>query len=134
MLCGSCNETLPGESPFSKETLPGDKAFCTKCNNGYHFQCTTLSEVSWRSMGPDRKAAWRCMSCRDAKAQTVEMAGKQSAGEDVSIQRNFRKLNNQLKCSFLMNDNCTKQTKGNAKSKPLNSPKSKLDPLVTWDR
>ncbi|KAI5753885.1 hypothetical protein M8J77_004114 [Diaphorina citri] len=52
--CGECSMELPTD---------GDFASCSQCKKGYHFDCTTISESSWRSYGADRRKGWRCVAC-----------------------------------------------------------------------
>uniref|UniRef100_A0A8D9F9J5 PHD-type domain-containing protein n=1 Tax=Cacopsylla melanoneura TaxID=428564 RepID=A0A8D9F9J5_9HEMI len=53
--CGGCNKSVPTD---------GDYATCGFCKKSYHFTCTTVSDSSWRSMGPERKASWKCVTCK----------------------------------------------------------------------
>uniref|UniRef100_A0A8D8ZBE4 FP protein C-terminal domain-containing protein n=1 Tax=Cacopsylla melanoneura TaxID=428564 RepID=A0A8D8ZBE4_9HEMI len=55
-LCGSC-----------ELDILEDFCYCVVCKSKYHFECNTISESSWRTMGPERKAAWKCSSCRNVK-------------------------------------------------------------------
>lgn len=64
--CGRCEQPLPTEGEL-------DYATCSICSNGYHFECTTVGESSWRTMGDNRRGTWKCPTCRnpataDAKA------------------------------------------------------------------
>uniref|UniRef100_A0A8D8SSN0 PHD-type domain-containing protein n=1 Tax=Cacopsylla melanoneura TaxID=428564 RepID=A0A8D8SSN0_9HEMI len=59
-LCGRCNDGLP----LTDEEL--DFATCSACNQGYHFECTTVKDSSWSTMGPDRRSSWKCLSCRNS--------------------------------------------------------------------
>ncbi|KAI5729330.1 hypothetical protein M8J76_001437 [Diaphorina citri] len=68
MDCGECKLPLPTD---------GDAAVCGKCDNGYHFDCTTVSKSSWMSMGPTRQTAWRCLPCKDVKAKRLLMSSQQ---------------------------------------------------------
>lgn len=93
MDCPQCHLALPTD---------GDHLKCGKCNAGYHYDCSTVSAKSWRSMGPERKTDWRCVPCKDEKlkrqakakdviqSQEAQLAGSQSSssggddGEDSS--------------------------------------------------
>ncbi|XP_055836566.1 uncharacterized protein LOC129905181 [Episyrphus balteatus] len=55
-VCGNCKDELPYD---------GDFAVCSTCNNKLHFECTTVSEKSWRTMGKTKKDLWRCQLCRN---------------------------------------------------------------------
>ncbi|KAI5703463.1 hypothetical protein M8J75_011975 [Diaphorina citri] len=54
-LCNSCNRDLP---------VDGGYVVCGVCGGGLHYNCTTVSEASWRSMSNPTKAKWRCGECR----------------------------------------------------------------------
>ncbi|KAI5694569.1 hypothetical protein M8J75_001322 [Diaphorina citri] len=73
MDCGRCTEELNAD---------GDYAYCTKCKTGYHFICTTVTEASWRSMGPERKNQWRCTSCREKGDKTKTPVGRTKSNEE----------------------------------------------------
>uniref|UniRef100_A0A8D8TWB4 PHD-type domain-containing protein n=1 Tax=Cacopsylla melanoneura TaxID=428564 RepID=A0A8D8TWB4_9HEMI len=75
--CHSCTEELPTD---------GAIALCGKCKKGFHFDCTTISESSWRSLGPDRRKAWRCANCKEDKNKKLKDSQlfTQSQGERVS--------------------------------------------------
>lgn len=66
MNCAKCMLDLPqgGELDFT---------LCAKCKKGCHFDCSTVSDSSWRSMGATRRAAWICDSCRNAKAEKLKV-------------------------------------------------------------
>lgn len=51
----------------------GDGVTCSVCQRMLHFDCSTLKPVSWRTMGPTRKAAWKCTTCK----------GKKNGGSEV---------------------------------------------------
>uniref|UniRef100_A0A8D9E5F7 PHD-type domain-containing protein n=1 Tax=Cacopsylla melanoneura TaxID=428564 RepID=A0A8D9E5F7_9HEMI len=72
MVCVKCLLELPTD---------GDYAVCGKkgCTNAFHFDCTTVSGSSWRSMGPDRKADWRCVPCKEEKARRLETKSQESS-------------------------------------------------------
>ncbi|KAI5710209.1 hypothetical protein M8J75_006697 [Diaphorina citri] len=61
--CGTCKEFLPADAFV---------AHCSRCDVKFHFDCTVISESSWRSLGPDRKAAWRCVPCKEQKARRLK--------------------------------------------------------------
>uniref|UniRef100_A0A8D8TG69 PHD-type domain-containing protein n=1 Tax=Cacopsylla melanoneura TaxID=428564 RepID=A0A8D8TG69_9HEMI len=60
--CGVCTKLLSSE---------GDFATCGMCKKSYHFACTTVSESSWRSMGPERKGSWKCATCKNNSSKTA---------------------------------------------------------------
>lgn len=56
--CGRCNEVLQGKDEL-------DASCCCLCKKKYHFECNTVSESSWRTMGPNRRGAWKCSFCKE---------------------------------------------------------------------
>ncbi|KAI5721453.1 hypothetical protein M8J77_015513 [Diaphorina citri] len=66
MICPGCKRSLPAE---------GDGALCGTCKKQYHFECTTVSESSWRTMSTQKKADWKCTSCRKPAAETRSGSG-----------------------------------------------------------
>lgn len=56
-LCGRCNDPLPGLEEM-------DATCCSSCRKRYHFECNTLSEISWKTYGPTRRGQWKCSSCK----------------------------------------------------------------------
>lgn len=77
--CGVCNKLLSSE---------GDCATCSMCKKSFHFPCTTVSESSWRSMGPDRKGSWKCATCKSITPKTGitrKNSDEQSDKNDKSV-------------------------------------------------
>lgn len=78
--CGTCAKALPTD---------GDFATCGICKRGYHFSpCSTVSDSSWRSMGPERKAAWKCPGCREpspAAKPATSKSGDQGTPKSNSL-------------------------------------------------
>lgn len=80
-LCGRCNDPLPGDGEL-------DASCCSLCKKKYHFACNTISEVSWRTYGPDRRGAWKCSYCKEnsnksttgSSANTPKETPKSSTG------------------------------------------------------
>ncbi|CAK1543690.1 unnamed protein product [Leptosia nina] len=52
MNCTKCNESLT------------DSVSCAQCSGAYHYVCAGVSETSYKKMGPEKRAAWRCITCR----------------------------------------------------------------------
>lgn len=52
MFCSKCNDEV------------GDAVVCSFCDGHLHYECSGISEVSYRKMGPDKKSAWKCWQCR----------------------------------------------------------------------
>ncbi|KAI5751508.1 hypothetical protein M8J77_008125 [Diaphorina citri] len=57
MNCNHCKNELPEE---------GDEARCSMCKHGYHFECTTISESSWKTLTKAKKLDWKCHVCRNS--------------------------------------------------------------------
>ena len=70
MLCGKCKESVT------------DSVFCGRCDGNYHYTCAGLSESSYRRMGQEKKAAWRCAQCR---IQPSNQGGGTDCGGSVSL-------------------------------------------------
>lgn len=45
-----------------------DGVFCNGCKRNMDFTCASISEVGYRKLGTDRRAGWRCPSCKLASA------------------------------------------------------------------
>lgn len=41
-----------------------DGAQCASCKNELDFGCASISESGWRKLGVDRRAQWKCPTCR----------------------------------------------------------------------
>lgn len=52
MECAKCAETVT------------DHVVCGGCKSIYDFPCAGIAETTYRKMGADKKASWRCASCR----------------------------------------------------------------------
>ncbi|KAH9640362.1 hypothetical protein HF086_001714 [Spodoptera exigua] len=37
---------------------------CSICGNQLDFNCSGITESDWKRLGADRRAAWKCSSCR----------------------------------------------------------------------
>lgn len=51
--CKKCNDDVT------------DFVLCGLCEGRYHFGCGGIAESTYRKMGTERKAAWRCLPCRN---------------------------------------------------------------------
>uniref|UniRef100_A0A8D8VW42 PHD-type domain-containing protein n=1 Tax=Cacopsylla melanoneura TaxID=428564 RepID=A0A8D8VW42_9HEMI len=74
--CGRCEESLPTEGDL-------DFAACCICCKGYHFECTTVGELSWRTMGDSRRGAWKCPNCRDSASNRTSKSDENSITPEV---------------------------------------------------
>lgn len=61
MNCAKCSLELPNEGEL-------DFVLCSKCEKGCHFDCSSVIESSWRSMGASRRSTWSCEACRSSKS------------------------------------------------------------------
>lgn len=75
MDCPQCSLALPTD---------GDHLICGKCSSGYHFNCSTVSQLSWRSMGPERKKDWRCIPCKEEKQRMKQQEQKSKEGNKAN--------------------------------------------------
>lgn len=60
--CTKCNEIVTDSVP------------CGQCQGIFHYACAGLSENSYRKMGQEKRAQWRCVSCRNQPSETNTMA------------------------------------------------------------
>lgn len=54
MFCAKCKDVVT------------DFVTCqgSQCNGRFHYGCAGIAETTYRKMGPEKKAAWRCPTCR----------------------------------------------------------------------
>ncbi|CAG9137647.1 unnamed protein product [Plutella xylostella] len=52
MLCASCDNEV------------NDSAKCSQCHKNICFRCANVTEAGFRKLGVDRRATWKCPSCR----------------------------------------------------------------------
>jgi predicted transcriptional regulator len=55
-----------------------DAVFCNVCGGNLHFDCAGVLETTYRKMTSEKKAAWRCITCR--------AGGKKSLQVDVNTE------------------------------------------------
>ncbi|XP_026331178.1 uncharacterized protein LOC113238568 [Hyposmocoma kahamanoa] len=53
MFCNKCDDEVT------------DGVVCSSCDGNLHYDCSGISEVSYRKMGPEKKATWKCWQCRN---------------------------------------------------------------------
>lgn len=58
MFCAKCNDPVTDFVP------------CCQCDGKFHFGCAGVSESSYRRMGQEKKAAWRCVTCRSQNTES----------------------------------------------------------------
>ncbi|XP_060810216.1 uncharacterized protein LOC132904303 [Amyelois transitella] len=61
-----------------------DGVQCSSCKSNYDFGCSGITEQGYRKLGADRRASWRCASCRG----TSPVRGE----ETVSLDRIFNEI------------------------------------------
>lgn len=61
MFCSKCKEPVT------------DFVLCQggKCDGRYHYHCAGVSESTYRKMGNEKKALWRCLVCRGGLSPTT---------------------------------------------------------------
>ncbi|XP_045507686.1 uncharacterized protein LOC123703653 [Colias croceus] len=72
--------------------LFNDGVLCGTCKRYFDYGCAQITETGWRKLGADRRAAWKCGSCKTATVST-------SLPESVSLEsimREIRSMKNQL--------------------------------------
>ncbi|XP_045452189.1 uncharacterized protein LOC123661246 [Melitaea cinxia] len=52
MKCDNCNANFT------------DGVFCNGCKRNMDFSCASISEAGYRKLGPERRASWRCPTCK----------------------------------------------------------------------
>uniref|UniRef100_A0A8D8QNQ0 PHD-type domain-containing protein n=1 Tax=Cacopsylla melanoneura TaxID=428564 RepID=A0A8D8QNQ0_9HEMI len=73
--CGRCNDPITTDDDLEFAT-------CALCTKGFHFECSTLQESSWRTMGPTRRSEWTCTTCR-SKPLTKDNKERRTTKSDV---------------------------------------------------
>lgn len=61
-------------------------AQCSICGNQLDFNCAGITESGWKRLGSDRRAAWKCSSCRPTSPAPA------SGKEQVSLESILREL------------------------------------------
>lgn len=83
MKCDSCN------------VLFTDGVQCGVCKKHFDFTCANITEAGYRKLGPDRRAAWKCPSCRIA-AQSPAHSPSRPPVTLETIQDQLYELKSQL--------------------------------------
>ena len=60
MLCATCSESV------------SDYTLCSSCQKQNCFHCSNVTEAGFRKLGVDRKAVWKCPTCRTAPPPSQE--------------------------------------------------------------
>ncbi|KAI5723733.1 hypothetical protein M8J76_010192 [Diaphorina citri] len=87
--CGRC-----------QQEIQDDYSYCKTCKSKYHFQCNTVSESSWRSMGPERKAQWKCASCRDKEKERKMINTPEQQVRSSDSETTLKSLENFMSSQF----------------------------------
>ncbi|XP_013147156.1 PREDICTED: uncharacterized protein LOC106110022 [Papilio polytes] len=87
-LCSLCNTKFT------------DGVQCASCKKVLDFGCANISESGWRKLGADRRAQWRCASCKlsspVASALPAQAEATDSAASLETILREIRDMKRQL--------------------------------------
>lgn len=75
MICSKCTEEVT------------DGVSCSVCKYILHYECSGLSETTYRRMGTEKKNSWRCVSCR----YTVLSATQVTDG-DISLTTIYQEI------------------------------------------
>lgn len=77
-----------------------DGVVCHGCDSVLHYQCSGLSEATYRKMNAEKKAVWRCVPCRTGPPVTDPSASEPSLSELLLELRSFRADFNKLDLRF----------------------------------
>lgn len=96
--CIRCKDPLP---------LDGDFISCSNCNGNMHFECSSVSQNSYRKMSLQAKKNWTCTSCRlkdkAPPVDNIQMAKRSRPAESPKanstsdVQPDNSLINNELK-------------------------------------
>lgn len=77
MKCSKCSEDV------------FEEVYCGHCDKQLHYACAGLKELGYRRMNQERKAIWRCPTCRHgaspAAPGAVDQPGGNPGSSDVSL-------------------------------------------------
>lgn len=97
--CSICGETLP---------LEEDQVKCLGCRKSYHFNCSGLSESTYRRMSNSKKDQWRCINCRQSR--TPPVSTEKELNFDLKVA--FEVLNNKFDSQMLVMNELKDDMKG----------------------
>lgn len=84
--CAECKTQLPKD---------GQYVVCkTGCSGGYHFDCTTISQSTYRTRSKKDKDAWRCHSCRKSNVKTRDTNSDDNDSDDGETKADADDVNN----------------------------------------
>ncbi|XP_026744705.1 uncharacterized protein LOC113506043 [Trichoplusia ni] len=65
-----------------------DGVKCSACGNNLDFNCANISESGWRKLGVERRAVWKCSSCKGLSPTPTPVATK----EHISLESLMREI------------------------------------------
>lgn len=84
--CGKCHSKM-SEGPL-----------CSSCSQHFDYQCAGISEANFRKLGSEKKASWRCSTCRAGPAVATVASPKSPSTPDMStILAAIQKLSDKMK-------------------------------------
>lgn len=86
--CASCTKKLPND---------GRLMSCTECRQSFHLgkSCSGIAENTFQAMGPAKRDAWKCRSCRASVSEGNASATSTDSG-DLSVAQELVTLREQL--------------------------------------
>ncbi|XP_022831003.1 uncharacterized protein LOC111359637 [Spodoptera litura] len=63
-----------------------DGVQCSSCGGHLDFACANITEVGWRKLGNDRRAAWKCPRCRIASPARTPILSPIPTPEPASLE------------------------------------------------
>lgn len=86
------------------KNVASDYVVCGHCEGRYHYDCAGVSEVTYRKMGSEKKANWRCISCRNLASPLPQSQssnlGQPSLFDVLNEIKSFRVDFNNMKTEF----------------------------------
>lgn len=69
----------------SRCMLPvSDAVSCSSCRGNLHYACAGVAETTYRKMSADKKAAWRCVTCRRSPTPDPDtMSGENQSSHGI---------------------------------------------------
>lgn len=71
-----------------------DGVQCGVCKKHYDFGCVSMTEAGWRKLGTERRALWKCMTCRTASPSPAVQSPDSVSNETILSE--IRELKAQL--------------------------------------
>ncbi|KOB76444.1 Zinc finger DNA binding protein [Operophtera brumata] len=84
MKCSACGNAF------------NDGVQCGVCKKHLDFGCAQLSEIGWRKLGSERRAAWKCPACRSVSPAPAAPAGAPEPASLETVLREVRDMRRQL--------------------------------------